>query len=142
MKNKILMGMVGVASLGLIDALFLSYARYAHIDLPCDITSGGCATVAASPYAVMFGMPLAYLGVVYYIAVLLLSVALLRGFRHAYARQALLGLTIFGALDSLYFLYIQGFIIGAFCIYCIISAAATFIIAGLGAWYYRTASSV
>ncbi len=138
MKKKILISIIGVAFIGLIDALLLSYARYAHIDLPCDITSGGCATVAASPYAVMLGVPLAYIGALYYIAVLALSILLVRGFRHIYAPHALLGVTIFGALDSMYFLYLQGFVINAFCFYCIISAIATFILAALGMWYYGT----
>ena len=136
MRKNILLGIVGVAGLGLIDALLLSYARYSHIDLPCSITSGGCATVAASPYAVMFGMPLAYLGVVYYVAVLLLSVLLLRKFRIPFASKVVLGVTLFGALDSLYFLYLQAFVIQAFCVYCILSACATFILAGLGVWYF------
>ncbi len=136
MGKKILIVMVIIAAIGLMTALLLSYARFAHVDLPCDITSGGCATVAASPYAVMFGVPLAYLGVLYYVAVLIFLVALLRGFRHTYASHALVGITAFGAIDSVYFLYLQGFVINAFCVYCIISAIATFMLAGLGVWYY------
>jgi len=127
MKKYTLQIIQVVASIGLIDALYLSYSRYTGINLPCSITDGGCAVVAASPYAVLFGMPLAYLGVLFYIAILILT-CLYKYFKTDIFKHILIGAIVFGALDSLYFLYIQGFVIGAFCIYCIISAIATFIL--------------
>ncbi len=111
---------------GFIDALYLSYARYMHVDLPCSITNGGCSVVAASPYAVMFGVPLAYLGLVFYLIMFTLTVVYYFKSNIVNFTKVLLGVTLFGAIDSLYFLYLQGFVINAFCIYCIISAIITF----------------
>ncbi len=127
MKKYILRIIQVIASIGLIDALYLSYSRYTGVNLPCSITDGGCAVVAASPYAVLFGIPLAYLGVLFYIAILIIT-CLYNHFKTDIFKHILIGTIVFGALDSLYFLYLQGFVIGAFCIYCIISAIATFIL--------------
>ncbi len=127
-KDKLLLIIVALGAIGLVDALYLSYARYAHVSVPCSITNGGCSIVAASPYAVMFGVPLAYLGVLFYLGILLLSILLVFGSKIKYLKELLLLLTIFGAIDSLYFLYLQGFVIKAFCIYCIISAVITFLL--------------
>ena len=117
-----------LSAIGLIDALYLSYARYAHIDVPCSITNGGCSVVAASPYAVMFGVPLAYLGVLFYIVVSVLAVLLIMRIKIKKLNNYILVATLFGALDSLYFLYLQGFVIKAFCVYCIISALTSFVL--------------
>jgi uncharacterized membrane protein len=111
---------------GLMDALYLSYARYMSVDLPCSITNGGCSVVAASPYAVMLGVPLAYLGVLFYLIMFGALSAYVYKPSIKYIREAILTIAIFGALDSLYFLYLQAYVIKAFCIYCIISAVITF----------------
>ncbi len=136
-KRNLLNIIVALNVVGLADALYLSYARYMHVDLPCSITNGGCSIVAASPYAVMFGMPLAYLGVAFY-SIMLVTVLISVYKPQIYKiKEILLILSVFGALDSLYFLYLQGYVIGAFCIYCIISAGITFVLLPLVYIYYR-----
>ncbi|MCD5384506.1 MAG: vitamin K epoxide reductase family protein [Candidatus Pacebacteria bacterium] len=125
-KHKLNYIFLTLGLLGLLNSLYLSYARYMHVDLPCSITNGGCSVVAASPYAVMFGMPLAYLGVLFYLTILGLGILYLFKSNIKYIKETLLVVTTFGALDSLYFLYLQGFVINAFCIYCILSAIISF----------------
>ena len=125
--NKYLpISLIVLSIVGFIDALYLSYARYMHVDVPCSITNGGCSVVSASPYAVMFGIPLAYLGLVFYTVMIVLTIVhyIKPGMTHLV--KLLLAVTLFGAVDSLYFLYLQGFVINAFCIYCITSAIVTF----------------
>ncbi len=117
-----------LAFIGLIDSLYLSYARFASVDLPCSVTNGGCSVVAESPYAVLFGMPLAYLGVLFYLSILIISLLIIFKSKIKHLSDALLIITVLGALSSAYFLYLQGFVIKAFCIYCIVSAIISFIL--------------
>ena len=139
MKTKLQLSLIMLSIVGLLDALYLSYARYMHIDLPCSITNGGCAVVAASPYSVMFGVPLAYLGVAFYIAMLAVSVLLhFKPNICKYMFELVFLVVTFASLDSLYFLYLQGFVIKAFCIYCIISAVITFSMFTITAVLYYT----
>ncbi len=129
--------LITLSLIGLLDSLYLSYARYMHVDLPCSITNGGCSIVAASPYAVIMGMPLAYLGVLFYIFII--SIVFLYIFKPNtfYIKEIILTTSIFGALDSLYFIYLQAYVIKAFCIYCIISAIITFILVPLAYLLYK-----
>ncbi len=127
MRHNALYWIIGLSSVGLIDALYLSYARYMGVTVPCSVTEGGCAIVAASPYAVVFGIPLAYLGVMFYAITIALAV-LYKKYANFYLQYALIATIVFGAIDSLYFMYLQAFVIGAFCIYCIISAIITWLL--------------
>lgn len=108
-----------LASIGFVDSMYLSYARFTDSQLSCSILNG-CNAVAASPYAVFLGVPLAYLGVLYYLSIV--ALACTRRW------QELFVLTLLGALMSLYFIYLQAFVIGAFCVYCLTSAALSFIL--------------
>ena len=117
--------MVLFALIGLADAFYNSHAIYAGQRLWCPPPIDGCNIVANSPYARVFDLPLGYLGVVYYLFMLVLAALLAfdplsRGLR--------LGTVLFGTvgvLASIVFMYIQFNFIHAFCIYCMISAALT-----------------
>jgi uncharacterized membrane protein len=117
--------MVLFALIGLADAFYDSYSIYAGQRLWCPPPIDGCNIVASSPYARVFDLPLGYLGVVYYLFMLVLAALLAfdplsRGLR--------LGTVLFGTvgvLASIAFMYIQFNFIHAFCIYCMISAVLT-----------------
>ena len=128
--------MLVLALIGVVDASYDSYAIHTGQLLWCPPPIDGCNTVASSPYARMFDVPLGYLGVVYYLgtcglAALLTAAPFARGLQLG----ALAGAAI-GASFSLYFIYVQFNFIRAFCIYCLISAALTLILF-LAAWYYK-----
>lgn len=108
--------------IGIADTAYLSYTRATHGDLSCSILSG-CNIVAASPESVLFGIvPLAYLGLAFYIAIFVLALIFLFSQTKA-VLWLLVTATGLGFLSSIYFLYVQAYVIGAFCIYCLISAA-------------------
>ena len=125
-----------IALIGVVDAAYLSYARYTHTELMCGIVEG-CNVVAASPYSVLFGVPLAYLGLLFYIAIFILGVWLLSR-DGAWPRIALFTTTSVGLVSSLYFVYLQTFVIQAYCIYCIISAIVSLFLWGMALALYRT----
>ena len=86
--------------------------------------SGGCETVQTSPWAVFLGFPVAFYGVVGYLAVLIVALASLRPAALA-GRQwnvMLVGLATVGVLFTAYLTYLELFVIHAICRWCIGSA--------------------
>lgn len=117
--------MVLLALLGLANALYDSYAIFTGQRLWCPPPIDGCNIVAASAYARVFDLPLGYLGVVYYLFMLMLAALLAfdplsRGLRLGTVLHAAVGV-----LASAVFVYVQLTFIHAFCIYCMISAVLT-----------------
>lgn len=125
--------MLALALIGIAVAFYDSYAIYNRQPLWCPPPIDGCNIVADSPYARIFGLPLGYFGLVYYLymfglAALLAYDPFSRGLRWGTLLYAAIGLSF-----SVCFMYIQFTYIRAFCIYCLISAVATllFFIAAL-----------
>jgi len=75
------------------------------------------------------GVPVALLGALAYFSVF--TFATFAAFGYARARTPLI--PIIGAmfLATLWFLYVQAFVLHAYCRYCLFSAAITFLLAGL-----------
>jgi uncharacterized membrane protein len=117
-----------VALAGLVDATYLSVQALTGETLSCG-GSPDCFKVLGSSYAKLGGVPVALLGAVAYFSVF--AFATFAAFGYARAR-ALLLLTI-GAmfLVTLWLLYVQAFLLHAYCRYCLFSAAITFLLAGL-----------
>lgn len=128
--NTVVIIAAAMSIIGLVDAFYLSYARYTSSDIACSLM-GGCNIVAASPYSVVFGMPLAYLGVLFYFGMLGLLLLVWMRVRIQHVKNILLWFTAFGVFSSIYFIYVQGVLIKAFCMYCLISAGITFFLLGL-----------
>ncbi len=108
-----------VAALGFLDAAYLTVEHYLNSVPPCAI--GGCETVLTSVYATVGGVPVALLGALYYLAILVLLKIYVDTNKEIYARIALI-LTIAGMLSTIYFFILQAFVLHAFCVYCIGSA--------------------
>ncbi len=109
--------------LGLADAVYLTINHYANLSAFCYITSR-CDLVLTSSYAVVLGVPVALLGAVYYATVIGLSAwFILRPNDTAWRYlHWLVGLAF---AFSLYLVYLQFFVIGSFCVYCMLSAILT-----------------
>lgn len=117
--------MVLLALIGLADAFYDSHAIFTGQRLWCPPPIDGCNIVAASPYARVLDLPLGYLGVAYYLFMLMLAGLLAfdplsRGLRLGTVLHAAVGV-----LASAVFVYIQLSFIHAFCVYCMISAVLT-----------------
>jgi uncharacterized membrane protein len=70
------------------------------------------------------GFPVALGGVIFYLAFLVLITAYLIEKKELLLRWAL-AITILGFLASLYLSLLQAFVIHAFCLYCLVSAATS-----------------
>jgi uncharacterized membrane protein len=126
----IIFAFIVVSLLGFLDATYLTVKHYLGTPIECSIFEG-CEKVTASPYATVAGIPVALLGAIYYLAIFLLTVAYLDTKREAIMSFAA-RLTPIGFLASLWFVYLQLFVIKAICPYCVISAATSAILFILG----------
>ena len=112
-----------VALAGMADAAYLTVEHLAGNSVRCMVVSG-CDEVLQSSYAtVAGGVPVAAVGLAAYFAVF--SLATLAAFGYDGARRLLTPLVAVMFLATLWFLYLQAFVIKAFCTYCLISAAVT-----------------
>ena len=68
--------MLVFALIGVADASYDSYAIYTDQLLWCPPPIDGCNTVASSPYARIDGIPLGYLGLVYYLCMFAIAALL------------------------------------------------------------------
>jgi uncharacterized membrane protein len=117
-----------VSLAGLADATYLTVQALTGETLGCG-GSPDCFKVLGSAYARVAGIPVASFGVLAYFSVFTFATFAL--FDYARARKFLI-LTV-GAmfLGTLCLLYVQAFLLHAYCRYCLFSAATTFLLAGL-----------
>lgn len=116
-----------VACFGLVDSGYLTIKHLQGSYIRC---GDDCSAVLGSKYAEgVAGVPLAGFGAMAYIAVIVAAVFAARG--STLGRQILALMAIIMASVSLWLLYLQAFVIHAFCKYCLASAAASFCLAGL-----------
>ena len=86
--------------------------------------SGGCETVQTSRWAVFLGFPVAFYGVVGYLAVLIVALFALRPAALAQRGWSLLLLLLatIGVVFTAYLTYVELFVIHAICRWCVGSA--------------------
>jgi len=111
-----------LAIVGLADSVYLTVSHYTKTPVPCSIVEG-CETVLTSSYAEFAGIPIAAFGAAAYFVAFSLAILAAYGNRAAWmlfgAQAALM------AAVSAYLIYVQGFVIGAFCQFCLVSAATS-----------------
>jgi uncharacterized membrane protein len=107
-------GVAAVAAAGLALTAYLLYARESGAQLVC--TTGGCQTVQESRYAEIFGLPVAALGLVTYVWLLLTSWS-----RTELARAAQAAVALAACVFSTYLVYVQLHLINAICELCLVS---------------------
>jgi uncharacterized membrane protein len=117
-----------VSVAGLADATYLSVQALTGETLSCG-GSPDCFRVLGSSYARVGGIPVALIGALAYFSVF--TFATFAAFGYARARKFLSLMVGMMFLATLWFLYVQAFLLHAFCRYCLFSAALTFLLAGL-----------
>lgn len=121
--NRLAFALAAISAVGFADAAYLAIEHYRGLPPACLVFTG-CETAARSAWSEIGGVPVALAGAAYYFAVLLLSVlAIERGSKKLLFAAALL--TPLGFLASIFFVYLQIFVIGAICLYCIVSAVSS-----------------
>jgi uncharacterized membrane protein len=111
-----------VTLIGLADAIYLTIKHYTGEVVPCSIIEG-CEQVLTSSYAEIAGIPLAIFGAAAYFVAFALAIMAAFGSGRAwmlFGVQVVL-MTIFTA----WLIYLQAFVIEAFCQFCLLSAGTT-----------------
>jgi uncharacterized membrane protein len=127
--------LIAATFIGLGDTLYLSYYHVLGLTPTCAI--GGCEIVLNSRYATPLGVPLAFVGFLFYLYMLGLAVLLAYDPTGKGLRLGTLVYTGIGLLCSIGFELFQYFVIGALCMYCAISALTTLILFVLAVWHWR-----
>jgi uncharacterized membrane protein len=125
---------IAVAVIGLGIATYLTIVHYAGGSPVCAIAHG-CETVQKSDYAKLAGVPVAVLGLLGYVGIL---VALIRDDETSRSVAAFLSILGFGF--SAWLTYTEIAIIDAICIWCVGSAICMTILAALNVSRVLTAS--
>ena len=102
---------------GFLDATYLTILHFEHIIPPCSIVKG-CETVLTSKYAVVGPIPVALLGSIYYLAIIVLGILFYQK-KNAQLFTVITILISFAVVLNLYFFFLQAFVIHAFCQFCL-----------------------
>lgn len=128
--NWILIVFLLVAFLGFLDASFLTIKSYIGGPIPCAIVNG-CEEVTTSRFATLGGIPIALFGALYYFFLFVVMLIFFDTQKNIFLFLAVM-VAPFGFFVSLVLLYLQVFVIGALCFYCILSALTSMALAGIG----------
>ncbi len=122
LANKLVLAFIALSLIGLLDAGYLTVEHYRGVIPTC--TLNGCETVLTSRYATIGPIPVAAIGTLYYLLLLLAGIGYVTLRRPTLIAlgAALAGI---GFLASLGFVYIQLFILKALCMFCLLSALTT-----------------
>lgn len=113
---------------GLANSAYLAKQEASGEPLICNIQNlSGCNIVTSSEYSKLFGIPLAEYGILFY-GILFVLASLELVIFDRLLRRFLQAISLAGVIFSIYFTFVQVFFIGAFCIYCLTSAAISFLI--------------
>ncbi|MFL7814045.1 MAG: vitamin K epoxide reductase family protein [Anaerolineales bacterium] len=113
-----------ISLVGLGVAGYMAFVEYTQVEAVCGPV-GNCNTVQQSSYATLFGiLPVGILGVLGYITILILWLLTKLNLPDydRLIRMALWALTLFGILFSIYLTFLEPFVIGASCMWCLSSA--------------------
>lgn len=122
--------MIAVGILGFLDASWLTVAHYLKVPIPCGLVQG-CDIVTTSAYSEILGVPVALLGALYYLTIVILTIIALEKQSRPLLRLAS-QFTWAGLVASLYFVAIQLFVLHAICVWCMGSAITSTVLFVLG----------
>ena len=121
-RNRLYVVAAIVALFGLADGIYLTIEHVTGRTAQC-IASSGCQDVLSSKYAAMGPIPLASLGALAYFTAFSAALLAASGYTKCRVLFALLVGLMFAT--TLWLLYLQAFVLHAFCDYCLFSGGVT-----------------
>ncbi|BCX15185.1 MAG: hypothetical protein KatS3mg097_077 [Candidatus Parcubacteria bacterium] len=129
MTKKVILFLSG---LGILISLYLLYLSQSE-GVACGLS--GCNLVIKSEYSEFLGINVALLGVIYFVVIFFLFL---------FTSQKLMRIKIFittlGFIFALYLIYVQFFILGNFCYYCLIADSLALSIFIIFNWQFSKAN--
>ena len=123
---------LALAVLGLIDSAYQVYTHYSGTGLlGCSATGDSCAAVQSSSYAYIFGIPVAVLGLAFYVFMVAACSPWAWRAKLPAIRLVRLASVIIGILFVLYLVYREVISLGKICEYCTSVHIITFILFAL-----------
>jgi uncharacterized membrane protein len=113
----VILSLVGIA-----DSIYLTVMHLTGKSVRCSVEFA-CSEVLSSEYASIAGIPLASIGAVAYFTVFSLATLAAFGYKRLFFPLMILVLTMFAI--TLWLIYLQAFVINAWCQYCLLSAFIT-----------------
>lgn len=111
--------LIVIISTGILNTIYLAYHTFTHKMVACFFfPKEWCEKVQKSNYSRTFGIPNSYLGFLMLTLILLFTLLYSNGTLSFVPAFIVIGA---GFLFSTYFLYIQAFVLKAFCTWCVLS---------------------
>ena len=118
------------SGVGFLDATYLSVKHFMGSMPICSVLNG-CEGVLTSSYSAVGLVPVALLGSIYYALIFVLTVAYI-DLRRSEVIVAAAWFTAVGFTATLWFVYLQVFVIRALCLYCMLSAVTAALLFAAG----------
>lgn len=126
-KNRIA-GIV-LAAIGLIDSIYLTIIKYSENKALCLEGIGDCWSVNNSGYSEVFGIPVSLIGIVGYLAILMILLMMpSSSVLQLWGPYVYFGGTLLGTIYSIYLTYLEIAVINAICPFCVISAVVMIVL--------------
>ncbi len=119
--------MTGLAGVALAVSLYLLTVHWGWWQAVC-LGVGNCEVVNTSKWSELFGIPVALLGSLTYIALIALGIAIDRDFYPDYARLGRFFIAAVGVAFSAYLTYIELYVLHEICPWCVTQAIIVTII--------------
>lgn len=127
-----------ISFIGFLDASYLTISHYQREPLSCNNTIS-CDVVTTSSYSTIIGIPVALLGAMYYIIAFFMAFYIYIEKKESFVLP-LVSIVPIGLVASLWFIYVQLFILHEICMYCMISASASIFLFLLGMYMWKLSS--
>jgi uncharacterized membrane protein len=124
MDKKLYWASFAAATLGLLVSIYMTIYKLTNNDAMC-LGSGGCSFVNASRYSQVGGFPVAGIGLIGFLA--LMIVMLVESRLQFFAENGPLlefGMSLMGVLYSIFLTYLELYVINHICPFCVTSAIA------------------
>jgi uncharacterized membrane protein len=124
MDKKLYWASIVAALTGIAVSIYMTVYKLTDNSAMC-LGSGDCATVNASKYSEIYGIPLGVIGFIGFSGILLmLWLEKRHSFFKEYGNMLAMGMSFAGFIYSIYLTYLEFFVIKAICPFCVASAVA------------------
>ena len=119
--------------MGFFDSGYLTFKHYSNEILPCPVVESvnTCQVVATSVYSNILGVPIALIGLFFYVAIIAIGLVSLKE-KYQFILNFIPPLSALAWLFSVRLTYLQFFVIHSVCYYCIFSALLATILLIMG----------